>query len=128
MHRRSKCVFLRSDRFSTRTRSGEHHATRGVTLEPLKARTMLAATVWVNENWQNLTHPGLAPVLNDQVSNAFDTTAPGTIVKTYGVDAFGTIAGGQGTLPRIADAIICGVECRHGQSSWKAPMPKATSC
>jgi Ca2+-binding RTX toxin-like protein len=75
--------------------------------ERLEPRRLLAAQTWVDDNWHitvDMAPPGAS--VGDTVRNDFDTIAPGTIAKTYGVDAFGITDGG--TAPgaaTIQDAI-----------------------
>ncbi|REK12709.1 MAG: hypothetical protein DWQ37_10785, partial [Planctomycetota bacterium] len=62
-------------------------------LEPLEDRKMLAATVYVNDNWVNVSDPGNPVEVGDFVTNGNDTINPGGIFAEYGVDAFGTVDG-----------------------------------
>ena len=65
-------------------------------MEMLEPRQLLAADIYVNDNWQFVTDNGAQGVLDvgDIVTNANDANNPGTITKTYGVDAFGTVTTG----------------------------------
>jgi hypothetical protein len=62
-------------------------------LEPLEDRKMLVATIYVNDNWVNVTDPGNPVQVNDVVVNSLDAVNPGGIIATYGTDAFGTVDG-----------------------------------
>jgi hypothetical protein len=67
--------------------------TRLVGLEPLEDRKMLIATVYVNDDWVNVSNPGNPVALGDTVANLFDVENPGGLELTYGTDAFGIVDG-----------------------------------
>ncbi len=82
-------------------------------LEELERRTLLTvASTFVDDNWNLAVDTAPFGVLNvgDVVNNTNDTVNPGTIVKTYGVDGFGTVTTGSATgsvsgSAKIADAV-----------------------
>jgi parallel beta-helix repeat protein len=77
---------------------------RMLRVESLESRQMLAADVWVNDNWTvTFDHgvPGLS--VGDEVTSS---VADGSHVKTYGLDAFGTTnLGSLSPYNSIQDAI-----------------------
>jgi hypothetical protein len=88
--------------------------TRKLLLETLEDRRLLATTpTYVNDNWDLTVDNAPAGFsIGDTIVNTNDTINPGTITKTYGVDAFGTVTtglfGNAGSLPgaaTISDAI-----------------------
>jgi hypothetical protein len=66
---------------------------RRVRFEPLEDRKMLAATVYHNDNWVNVSDPGNPVEMFDVVVNSADTINTGGVVGVYGSDAFGTVDG-----------------------------------
>src|SRR5262245_34060218 len=72
-------------------------------LERMEDRVVPAtSTAWVNDNWNLIADNDSSNSLTagDTVRNDNDTLAPGTITKTYGTDAFGTVT--TSSLPGIA--------------------------
>ena len=66
-------------------------------IERLEPRQMLSATLWVNDNWVDQTHPGAStPSYGDTMTIPAGQTAPnlGSGTLTYGVNAFDTIQAG----------------------------------
>ncbi len=78
-----------------------------VHLEPLEERQLLTTSpVYVNDNWVNLSNPGIAPVFGDLVTNSNDTINTGTVTVFYGIDGFGATVDGTGAgYGLIHDAI-----------------------
>jgi hypothetical protein len=86
-------IFNRTSRPSRRQRRIQRTARPMVEfLEDRMAPTVSPSTVWVNDNWNlvvDLGTPGLS--VGDIVQNSNDTIATNSIVKQYGIDAFGTV-------------------------------------
>ena len=100
-------LFGRLANHANLSRSAQRQDYFQVHLEPLEQRQLLTTTpVWVNDNWVNLSNPGIAPVFGDLVTNSLDTIDTGTITKLYGIDAFGATVDGTGAgMGLIHDAI-----------------------
>ena len=64
--------------------------------EPLEDRTVPVATTFVNDNWHFLADNDASNSLSvgDSIRNDNDTINSGTITRTYGIDAFGTVTTG----------------------------------
>jgi hypothetical protein len=82
-------------------------------VEKLEDRSLLAANVFMNENWHVVTDAGTLGVLDsgDTVRNDNDTLNAGTVTKTYGVDGFGVatsgaVMGAHPSYDSIQDAIV----------------------
>jgi parallel beta-helix repeat protein len=77
-------------------------------LELLEPRQLLAADVFVNDNWHLLTDVGVVGSLDagDIVRNDNDIVGAGTTTATIGIDAFGTITTGTTTGPLPSAATI----------------------
>src|SRR4051794_21368057 len=72
---------------------------RSLRIESLEQRQLLAADIWVNNNWNLIADNGTVGVVDqgDIVKNDNDSVGAGTIIKTYGVDGFGTVTTGLAT-------------------------------
>lgn len=84
-------------------RKSKGQSPRRLHVEQLEERSLLAAVVFMNDNWAVTTDQGVIGVLDagDTVSNLNDTIAPGTITASYGNTGFGRATSGVivGTNP-----------------------------
>lgn len=87
-------------------KAGNHRrrSRRRLLLESLESRCLLAvSTAFMNDNWHLAADNDSSGSLTvgDLVRNDHDAVAAGTISRTYGVDAFGTVTSGlaAGQLP-----------------------------
>jgi nitrous oxidase accessory protein NosD len=72
---------------------------RTLRVETLEARQMLAADIWVSNNWALVADNGTPGVVDagDIVRNDNNAIGAGTITKTYGINAFGVVTTGAAT-------------------------------
>jgi hypothetical protein len=80
-------------------RKAAHRDLGSLGVELLEERSLLAANVFMNDNWDLVADNGAIGVLDagDVVQNNNDTLNTGGVIATYGVDAFGTITTGAVT-------------------------------
>ncbi len=88
-------------------RASHGHDYFRVHLEPLEQRQLLTTSpVYVNDNWVNLSNPGVAPSFGDLVTNSLDSIDTGNITVLYGIAGFGaTVDGTAAGVGLIHDAI-----------------------